>query len=510
MVNKKIKKNKKAMATVAVIGIVISLLSMYLISDFIFSTSELTSTTAQDQACQASILAKDSTLGGIATFFTSIQSSCKTEDYEIENSNSEDQFKQIATSMAKCWNRYGNGEYDFLSSFGTEGNWCFSCAKLSFEEKGPVYNYANDFVPYTQQTEFTLSNGTKLTYYNYLNLRYFDENNSGLVDIQSGINEINNLITDEDSAMKTLIFSLSEKNQELLDLASKQIDTNEEIFVIYRYDTIPQSTLEIIGTTAASMGAGFGAGLAIESILFMGAGALLAIPTGGASLLVAGAALSKRAYTAVEKYSHLQEVYLKIEKIYDLTGKAIKFSKPQKLINFYHKYDDTIHGLHDLATNVGKISNEIGVRIKHLHSSLDKLGIKNIDDLNEEIFNQEDKLKNLQEVTDKMIDNGVLTKDKDLDLLVQTESGYIEKIDELNKLRDELIKTRDLSQLATSAQKKSHLENMRKYTKTLTGLGTALISGKVASEYNSENIQYVDLLNKEQYYRLCGTEPIFN
>ena len=32
--------------------------------------------------------------------------------------------------MVRCWYRYGEGEYDFLSNFGTTGNWCFLCGTV--------------------------------------------------------------------------------------------------------------------------------------------------------------------------------------------------------------------------------------------------------------------------------------------------------------------------------------------------------------------------------------------
>jgi hypothetical protein len=500
-------KSKKAMATMTLVGIVISLLSMYVISDFIFSTSELTTTTAEDQACKSLILAKDSAAGAITDFFVGIKSQCKTEEFEIKPDIKDDQFKVIADSMAKCWNRYGEGESNFLSSFGSEGNWCFSCAKLSFKEKEKIYDYSNDFIPYTNTNTLKLSNGTKTTYHNYINLRYYDETTSSLADIDSGINEIKLMTEDGDSSMGPLLLSLSEKNQELLDLASKRIDTNENLFVVYRYDTIPEGTMEIMLDTLAGVAIGTGAGIAIESVLFWGAGVILAPVTGGASLAVAAVATAAKVAKTSKTGKRVLNVYEQMEKIFQLTAQSIKFSKAQKIIKVFQKFDGSIENLAKLGTKLKNIAPDLSDKITNIQTSFNKLGIKNIDELSEKLLEKKDSLKHLQDATDQMIDNKVLTGGKTLDLIIQSEAKLVNQIDELKFLANEMSKVKDITKL-TATQKKAHIENMRTYTKTLAGVAGAVTGGKVAANYNSENIQYVDLLNQEQYYRLCGTEPI--
>jgi hypothetical protein len=499
--------NKKAMATMTLVGVVISLLSMYIVSDFIFSTSELTTTTAEDQACKSLILGKNTIVGGIADFLIGVNSKCKTESYEITPDEPEDQFKIISNSMAKCWNRYGEGESNFLSSFGTEGNWCFSCAQLSFKEKGNVYDYSKEFIPYTNENDITLSNGTKLTYYNYLNLRYFEESNSSLADINSGILEISELTQEGDSAMGPLIMSLSEKNQELLDLASKKIDTSEDLFVVYRYDTIPESSMEILLDTMGGVAMGTASGIAIESLLFWGAGVLLAPVTGGASLAVAAAVTAVKTVKASKTGKKVLTVYEKIEDILEVSAKSIKFTKAQKIIKVFEKFDGSIENLAKIGDKLSSISPDFSKKIKGIQSTFDKLNLKNIDDLDISLLENQDKLKHLQAATDQMIDSNVFIDDKFLDLIVKSEAGLVDQINELKILSKQMENIGDISKLSESV-KTSHLNNMRTYTRLLAAVGGGLSGGVAAYNYNSENIQYVDLLNQEQYYRLCGTEPI--
>jgi len=319
--SKKLRQSKSAQVQ-ALIGIILVLLSGYMVFTFLISTSQIVSSNSEDMACRTVVQTKDTSAFKIYDFFNKMSLNCKTEVKEIGGKKEDEVLKGVADTMNKCWYRYGEGETDFLGNFNAEGNWCFTCAKLSFEDDENTYSYTEDFIPWIKSNYITAKNGSKLTYYDYMNLKYFDGDSESLKEISQGIVEIESMVGDTDSSMKPMIFEMSKKNLELFDLANKQIDTSEEMYVVYRYDRISNSQMEMLATVAG----GVLTGMAIEQIAMMGAGVVLAPFTGGASLLLTGKALlsaGKKVKKVVETTTSIK----KMKEVMVLMSKATKFTK---------------------------------------------------------------------------------------------------------------------------------------------------------------------------------------
>ncbi|MFW6233027.1 MAG: hypothetical protein ACOC3Z_00005, partial [Nanoarchaeota archaeon] len=222
------------------IGVVIvSLIGFFILMGFFINTGNVLVSSTDDTNCRSYIAAKDNLAVKIGEMFSKINSKCKVDKFEIDESEKDKVFKEIAESMRRCWYRYGEGEYDFLGNMDTEGNWCFACATISFNSKNKeIYSY-NDFVNWTSENKFTMSNGTEMSYFDYLSLKYSDATHENVSQVKDIINE---LISEDDKELEPILLHISQQYEYLQDLRLKQINTNEKNFVVYRYDRLPKST----------------------------------------------------------------------------------------------------------------------------------------------------------------------------------------------------------------------------------------------------------------------------
>lgn len=483
---KLIKNSKKAMAVQSLVGIVIVLLSVYLTSDFLFSTSKISTTNAEDIKCNQFISLKDNTAVKAYDFVNGLNFQCKKEIVENKGETDKEIFEEIAKSMSKCWYRYGEGEKDFLGNVGNDGNWCFTCAKMSFENEDKVFSYSKEFIPWTQENKIQLANKSKIYYSEYLNLKYFDGEINELAEVVEGINDINKLTESSDSAMKPFLLELSKENQNLFDLAQKEINTNEELYIVYRYDRVPKETWELIGSIGLGVAAGIGTEALLETGATMGFGALVAMPKaaykGGKLLLTIG------------KYSEmLKTILLKM-------GKVVKFTKKLKIDTIVDLSFSTITKMKAMIPKLAQFDLALSKKFGTLTSKLEELGFKSIDEISETIVKNEAQLKKLQETTMKAIDDDLLNS-KAIKKLAASESKYLDEIAELRKLEDELRAMDNLDEV-------TRVQKIKKYLKRTTRLVSAATGGSVAGEINTKSNQFVDVMNKEQYYRNCGTETI--
>jgi hypothetical protein len=493
---------KKAMAVNVAVMMVVALLSGFISFSYITSTSDLVSTSAQDNACKTFVAAQGSTTGSLLIFLADLKLKCKTEKLEIKGETEDKIFTNVANSMDKCWNRYGKGEHDFLGSFGTEGNWCFACAKLTFEDETKDYSYTNSFIPWTKENGKKLSNGTKLTYHDILNLKYYNGDEQLLVNLSQGISEIDSLIQDGDPSLTSLVVSMSEKNLELINLAQKRIISDEEMYVVYRYDRIPKEMLEIIGDIAI----GFTAGIVLESVLFWGVGALITVATLGTAGPVVVAVGAYKTGQKFNKAQKTKKAYGIAEKLISSTGKAIKLSQKSKTLKIIGNFDGTLKSTILVGNKLNKIDPKFADEFIELSSKLSSMGITHIDDIPKMIAKNEKAFDNLQEITLKAIDSGLI-KNKGITKVVNIQQKQLTEINDLKDLKSDLEKIKSLKDLSDK-NKAGAIEQTTSAIRNLFRLGGGLIGATGAAAYNSNNIQYVDLLNKEQYYRLCGTEPI--
>jgi hypothetical protein len=493
---------KKAMAVNILVMMVIALLSGFITFNYISSTSDLVSTTAEDSACKTFIAAEGSNIGSLFIFLSDLRLKCKKEEIEIKGEVEKEIFTNVANSMSKCWDRYGKGEYDFLGNFGTEGNWCFACAKLAFEDETKNYDYTSEFIPWTKTNLLKLGNGSKISYHDYLNLKYYNGDEQLLIDISSGINDINNLISDGDPTLTSLVVSMSEKNTELINLAQKRIDTSDNMYVVYRYDRIPKGDLEILGDVAL----GFVAGFVLEEVLFWGVGALLTVGTFGAAGPVVVAVGVYKTGKKVKQGEKTEKAYSLAQKLVSSTSTAIKTSQKSKVLKTIGIYDGSIKSALKISSKLEKISPDFSKYYLDIGKKLENLGVTNIDKIDDLKSLENSKLGEIEQLRKLVISGKINPNDfKSIDNV----QSHLTKINDLDKLKIELSSVGDLTKLGT-AEKASYVEKTFTYTRNLFRFGAGVIGATTAVAYNSNNVQYVDLLNKEQYYRLCGTEPIIS
>ena len=480
---------------------VITLLSGFITANYIFTTSDLVTSSSDDLSCKSLISAKGNTVGSLLLFLSDVQLKCKKEEIILDGNSEVEDLSKIATTMSKCWDRYGSGELDFLGNFGTEGNWCFACAKLSFEDETKFYDYSETIIPYLKKGELKLSNGSKVSYHDYLNLKYFDGDQETLIDIDSGISEIENLIENGDPTLTSLVVSMSEKNSELRDLAQKYVSGEEESFVVYRYNRIPKETLDVI----LDVSGGFAAGIAMESVLFWGAGAVVTIATGGLAGPVVAAVGTYKAGKNYKKAEKLEKAYTLAENLISSSSDVIKYSKKSKILNTIGNFDGSMVSAFKVANKLKKVSPKFADYYLDIGKKLENLGIDNINKIDDVIKSNNLDLGKIEQLKRSII-NGKLIDELELSKLGSVQS-HLTKIKDLETAKKELSIVGDLTKLS-KAEQISTRDKLFKYARNTLKLGAGLLGASTASAYNSNNVQYVDILNKEQYYRLCGTEPI--
>ena len=229
---KQIKKNKKGFTPQEVIiGIIITLISFYVILGFFTNNVSKLSTPAQDLLCRATIEAKASSsvkiagvasdLLGIDSFLNVLNNKCSIDYITINNQKEEETYKAVGDSMTRCWYRYGEGKADFLTSFQTTGNWCFVCGVAKFKEDNKNYDY-NKFIEWTKRTEYKKDGGKSVSYYDYMEMRYTEVNPEQLDEIQMSLNDI---LNEKDSAFKQVAIATAEQYNALNDLRLKKISS---------------------------------------------------------------------------------------------------------------------------------------------------------------------------------------------------------------------------------------------------------------------------------------------
>lgn len=493
---------KKANVVSIVALLVVSILSGFILLTYVSSTSELVSTSIEDQACRNFIAIKDTSAFKLYDFVNNINIKCKKEKIIIKGDSKEENLKQIGNSMNKCWNRYGSGEFDFLGNFGTEGSWCFTCAKLNFKDTDsePI-SFSKEFMPWALSEPLKLANGTKTTYGKYIQIKYLNTSDKiNLEVIYQGIIDLENIQEDSDYVTQPIINALKNKNTELFDLANKDLNPNEDLFVVYRYDRIPKSTMELIG----SVGGGFLIGMAAESILTMGAGIVLAPFTFGGSLIYSTGRVLNKAKNVYDTSKKL----LKFREIIEKISTSVKFSKARKAIKVFKNLDGTTESMYKGANALSKPFPEISKKLMDIGKKMDDLKIKKLDDIKPSNYKTQEKLDKLHDMVDTAIDNGFMSSNT-IDKAIGIETKYVKKLKELRDLEKKLENVNKGIKAGTPAAT-NYLEMSKKFLKGILYITPGLIGATAVEEYNSNYIQYVDLLSKEQYYRLCGTEPIIN
>lgn len=162
--------NKKGNATFVFVTVILLVISFFIYFTFFQSVNTI-ATDLDDLACRALIkgqsMAKTPLLG---TYIFELNAKCKVDTIKnIDNKDKDTTLKPIADSMLRCWYRYGEGEEDLMSSWNTQGEWCFKCATLEYKNKqGPIFHY-RDLIDWMSENEFQTKDGS-MKYIDYLNV----------------------------------------------------------------------------------------------------------------------------------------------------------------------------------------------------------------------------------------------------------------------------------------------------------------------------------------------------
>lgn len=268
--------SKKAVVSILTfsISIVLIVAALFFLFYYVLDNfPELSQTVINDaeEAKCLSIINLKSSIGSfsetISDYIFMINKGCLKEQIVISDPEHEIIFEQLADRQASCWRRYGEGNIDFLGDFSTTGSWCFTCSRVDFirDARGQVIPY-DDFIAWVAENED----------------RY------GLMDnvAQQGLrsSEVEELVEEADQARREIISQgdissdpdairdyevLNTVYYNLIEASQKRINTNEAMFVVYRYERPVDSAWENLGdrfsSTGPRIGKFFGSGLGLNA-----------------------------------------------------------------------------------------------------------------------------------------------------------------------------------------------------------------------------------------------------
>jgi hypothetical protein len=393
--------NKKAMTAMIAVSLITLLVSAGVLLFVSQSQNELVSESLAQESCKLFTNLKASTsIDDLAQVTSLLNKGCIKEDLSIESTEEEVVFSSVSESMLRCWQRFGKGETDFLSKYDTDGQWCFTCARVQFDDvnTNDEYNF-NDLVKWTQTEKVEENEDSEeevLTYYDSMTMKYVDEDNGLEQDLASALEEFKEVIegdgelaTNEDA--QEVLYEINEQYQGYLDLKLKDFSSDDTMYIVYRYDRWEKGLTELTGDVVSDV---------IENTIYSG--------------------LATYAATAV------------------LTGGISLVTAPVKIANV-----------------VSKVA-----KLKKLVSLSEKMG-------------------KLIKVSGKL----------------RKTNSALKKVDELEDVGEAVKKGASIG------------SKLRQGTTGGVVGGTALATGISAVNYNDHQIQYIDLLTQEQYYRQCGTLP---
>lgn len=504
-------KNRKTNVTYILVIVLISLISFFLFLKFFVLNTKSVSSNSQDMLCRSLMASKSLDSTKLAEFFYEINNKCHKDFIEEKIKSKDEAFKIIAESQKRCWYRYGESEYDFMSNFKKDGFWCFECAQIDFSSSNlnEIYSY-NDYIEYLQNDKNKIKVGEEeKTYYEYMNLRYATIDEKGLYELRSNIDD---LLADKDKNYESLAHVYNEQFLLLADLYKKQIDTDEKIYVVYRYDKpqeeffkkVQDASYSAIKTTIGVAAIGF---LVEKGISIVITGTVcLTSPTGVGAFLCAGAVAhtsAKIVKEGAEITTKTSKLLKNLDRIEDILKNGITFSKKSKTVSkvFTNNVDD----LAKIGEDISKIDPKLGAEILDTHKSLKSLEINHLDDIKVESLNTDIKIKALDELYNKKFE--YITSD-DFYRHLENRDFFLSQKDELIKLREKIVDLeKKYSSLDVMPEDKRVEILMDKSTllKGTIALTAGVASGALAYNDNENENQYVDLLTEEQYYRLCGT-----
>lgn len=516
------KNNKKSSVQFTLVGILLTLITFFLMGSFLMSTTKTLTSSSQDIACRTFLSAKDSSYVKISEeFLGSLNQRCKMDEISYTFEDREKTFSTTANMMQKCWYRYGEGKYDFLTNVNTQGNWCFTCARVDFKTGGETYEY-QAFIEYLKTQKIMIEDEQGIeeekSLYEYLNVQYADlENESEMYNIKS---EIDAILAENEPALNRMALQVNQQYEYIMDLRLKEIDTDEPLYIVYRYDkpdnrvidTTKQAAIGAVTGLVVSVGTGMAVSWALETATYAligGAvcawGGPLALACGAVGGVIGGIVGGVKALSKTSK--KVAGMVKKINSIFKKLNKFRVFSKNVERVTevgIDFSSNIPIGELRVANTFIKKFDSKLSTKFENLIKKMEDIGVKDLEELEAKILQSESKYieKTFNAAFEVMHDPKLYGKfDEALDIMKK--DGLIE-IDELNKLKDELIniKKTDLEKLMQTPEGKKKVSN---YIKSTIIVANSLAAGAAATDLNFYDYQYVDILTEEQFYRTCGT-----
>ena len=428
------------------IGVTITLVISVLIFSQFINTSSQSITTADKVVCQNFLKVKSSTAFKAFDFIYDVNLKCKKQELVIDSPNKEDIFREIATSMKNCYEMYGSGELNFESNFN-ERDYCFLCSQIEFENKDKAYSF-EEYVNWTRENSFDEESSS--TFYEDMNLKEGVRSDRDLLDMQMTIDELK-----EDSDLIDFAIMFSYQKNYIIDLINKEIDTNQKGYIVYRFDVLDEELKDSLKNTLYGVGVGIISEIVFSSIVKSGTSfAMCSLGSPILGVFCGTVSLTSSAFKGVFKAGKLAKASLKINKLSQITNKLVITSKSSKVLKQY-----------------SSLSNKY---------KLPKKG--SVDDY-------------LRKLEDLLNNKGG--------------KGYVD--------RKEMEKLEEFYTLLSRSNKAGHLKGFsvsdlfkaKNFKYLMLGIVPG-VSGTLASLYTDENLQYVEYLTQEEYFRKCGFNPYLN
>ncbi len=498
---------KKANTSFILVITFISIIGFFIIFSNMVKTTTSVANEAQEFACKSLISVKDTKIGKVADFFYNINYKCHKDKIIVKSTDKKEIFKEIADESVRCWKRYGEGKKDFLANYDTQGNWCFVCGEIEFKNNEDVYKY-NNFINYLKSENFSSKKKEKKKYFEIFNIKYTDSSSDELFNIK---NDLNELLSEKDSSIKQTALILGEQYLYLQNLRSKEIDTSDKLFVVYKFDRVDSNFEERL--SQAGTGALYGTGAAIliggiaENALWWG-GSVLACgltpfslgvlaPLCGATVATTLAETTIDSAKGVKKLTKVYEVSKRLTKAIKISKKTKKFIKLTDL----EVVAGDLKGMTKLANKLRKMKNiKLANEVEEISKGMTKLGIKSIDEINVGLLKNIENRKNLQNIVDKAIDSKLFNSNV-LRRTAKQEKIYSKKIKEFEKLQEKVSKYN-----LDDSLKKNQIDDIKNLMRGFFVLSSAGAGAVVGYNLDFNSNQYVDIMDKEQYSRQCGTQ----
>lgn len=535
-----IKFEKKSNAVYILTMIIITLVSFFVYLSFFTSLMPNAVSSTDDISCRTYLAMKSFPGVGIGEFFYNINQKCRVdEDIKIDLSNKDESFEEIAVEMSKCWYRYGDGELDFLSSWDTSGNWCFLCGAIKLEDNANSLMFT-EFISWSKENEFNES----LSFYEYIGMRHTDIDDVKYEKIRE---DYLALVTDTEitGEYKDLIMVLSNQITDLTELKNKKINSfDEKVYVVYRYDRVDKEFVEKLedagnnalkgaigglvismlaeGLAEAAIGGTIGAvgGTIAMPVVGTVTGGLFGIATGFFSGIIKAGVTTVKAVDKVTRITKMMKTissYVKNSKFLVKHGDELLehgdelLEAEQLIVNGIKvevklskritDFEATPKDMKDFANLVSKDHPEMGRAFDGISEIMDELKVDNFNGIDKRIIDlrANKELLNKLETSIKDIDP------KKLEDLAKQNGVMANEIENLGALRnlafDEISKMKsvDLDLI-------DEVPGIKNYLRAATVIVPAVVGGVIGAKLNDNYRQYVDLLTREQYYRLCGTE----